>query len=284
MIIDITLNDFKEITSNSDFIGKVSENKATILKFHLTEKLSKYNFYLDFEKPNGSKFTTQKLNIVDNTVEYEITNSLLDENGYLLLEVVLTSDNEKIIYPSLNFKIETSINATNELAPENKTLISEIEDVLNKIDTSGNGDKFLSDDGTYKNVSSSGGTTDYDKLTNQPIKRLVSMDQTKPIVLRNLDSGIYCLHGYISPFDGSTDLFVAQTPISVNIAKSSSISFIQLFFSFGNQLQYFEVTDSNYTLNTISFNNLATKEYIDNVVGSINTELATLTTVSEVSE
>lgn len=259
MTIDITLDENKNITANSKVISKVSENKATLLKFHVGDFIDKYgfNFYLDFEKPNGSKFTTQKLNVVNNLVEYEITNSLLDESGFLQVEVILTKDNKKIIYPTLWFEIDKSINATDELAPENKTLISEIEEVLNKIDTSGTGDKFLSDDGTYKEVSS--GTTDYDGLENQPIKRITSMDKENPIVLRNLTSGVYLLHGWFSPYTGSTIKMAAQTPVIATVAISSIASYIQLFFPFNNIIQYFEIKDDDYTSKNISLNDLLSR-------------------------
>ena len=259
MIVDITLDENKHITSNSKVISKVSENKATLLRFHVGDFIEKngFNFYLDFEKPNGSKFTTQKLNIVNNLVEYEITNNLLDETGFLQVEVVLVKDNKKIIYPTLWFEVEKSINATDELDPENKTLISEIEEVLNKIDTSGDGDKFLSDDGTYKIIS--GGSSDYDMLENQPIKRLISMDSENPIILRNLESGAYLLHGWCTPYDGSDTHMAAQTPIIVLVATSSVTSYIQLFFPFNNMVQYFEITDDNFTVKNISFNNLLSR-------------------------
>lgn len=259
MTIDITLDENKNITANSKVISKVSENKATLLKFHVGDFIDKYgfNFYLDFEKPNGSKFTTQKLNVVNNLVEYEITNSLLDESGFLQVEVVLIKDNKKVIYPTLWFEIDKSINATDELAPENKTLISEIEEVLNKIDTSGTGDKFLSDDGTYKNIS--GGTSNYDNLENQPIKRIISMDDDKPTVLRNLDSGAYLLHGWFKAYASSDELMAAQTPIIAIVTSSSDTSYIQLFFPYDNMVQYFEITDSSYKDNNISFNDLLSR-------------------------
>lgn len=259
MIIDITLDENKNITANSKVISKVSENKATLLKFHVGDFIDKYgfNFYLDFEKPNGSKFTTQKLNVVNNLVEYEITNSLLDESGFLQVEVILTKDNKKIIYPTLWFEIDKSINATNELAPENKTLISEIEEVLNKIDDSGTGTKYLSDDGTYKEIS--GGTTDYDSLDNQPIKRIVNMDSGNPTILRNLDSGAYLLHGWFKPYAGSDITSAAQTPIIAIVTTSSDTSYIQLFFPYDNMVQYFEITDNSYKDSSISFNDLLSR-------------------------
>lgn len=259
MIIDITLDENKNITANSKVIGKVSENKTTLLKFHVGDFIENYgfDFYLDFEKPNGSKFTTQKLNVVNSLVEYEITNSLLDEEGFLQVEVVLMKGNKKAIYPTLWFDVKKSINATDELAPENKTLISEIEEVLNKIDTSGTGNKYLSDDGTYKEVS--GGTTDYDSLENQPIKRMTSMDKENPIILRSLISGAYLLHGWFCPFAGSTTKMAAQTPIIATVATTSNTSYIQLFFPFNNMVQYFEITDDNFTNKNISLNSLLSR-------------------------
>lgn len=259
MTIDITLDENKNITANSKVISKVSENRATLLKFHVGNFVEEYgfNFYLDFKKPNGSKFTTQKLNVVNNLVEYEITNSLLDESGFLQVEVVLIKDNKKVIYPTLWFEINESINATDELAPENKTLISEIEKVLDKIDTSGTGTKFLSDDGTYKNISS--GTSDYDDLENQPIKRITSMDNENPVILRNLESGAYLLHGWFSPFTGSTVKMAAQTPIIATVATTSDISYIQLFFPFNNIIQYFEIKDDDFTSKNVSLNDLLSR-------------------------
>ncbi len=247
MIIDITLNDFKEITANSDAIGKTFENKAVTLCFHLTEKMLNKDFYLDIEKPDGSKFRTKKLIAEDNKINYQVPNSILDVSGFMNIEVILQEDDIVEKYPSLNFKIEEAINAIETIPDDNPTLVQQMSKVVDLIDTTGSGTKYLSDDGTYKTIDSNA------------IKEIESMDATNPIVLRNLDSGCYCLHGYILPFSGSDALFAAQTPIQVNIAKSSDISFVQLFFAFNNQLQYFEITDSSYTMKNILFNEILTR-------------------------
>lgn len=247
MIIDITLNDFKEITANSDAIGKTFENKAVTLCFHLTEKMLNKDFYLDIEKPDGSKFRTKKLIAEDNKINYQVPNSILDVSGFMNIEVILQEDDIVEKYPSLNFKIEEAINAIETIPDDNPTLVQQISKVVDLIDTTGSGTKYLSDDGTYKTIDSNA------------IKEIESMDATNPIVLRNLDSGCYFLHGYILPFSGSDALFAAQTPIQVNIAKSSDISFVQLFFAFNNQLQYFEITDSSYTMKNILFNEILTR-------------------------
>lgn len=257
MIIDITLNDFKEITANSDVIGKTFENKAVTLCFHLTEKMLNKDFYLDIEKPDGSKFRTKKLIAEDNKINYQVSDSILDISGFMNIEVILQKDDIVKKYPSLTFKIEEAINAVETIPDDNPTFAKQIQEVVGLIDTTGSGTKYLSDDGTYKEVSA--GTTDYDSLENQPIKRITSMDKENPTILRNLISGAYLLHGWFSPYTGSTVKMAAQTPIIAVVATTSNTSYIQLFFPFNNMVQYFEITDDNFTSKNISFNNLLSR-------------------------
>lgn len=257
MTVDITLNDLKEITANSDVIGKTFENKAVILCFHLTEKMLSKDFYLDIEKPDGTKFRTKKLIAEDNKINYEVPNSILDISGFMNIEVILQKVDVVEKYPSLNFKIEEAINAIETLPDDNPTLVQQMEKVVDLIDITGTGNKYLSDDGTYKEVSS--GTTDYDDLENQPIKRMTSMDKENPIILRSLISGAYLLHGWFCPFTGSTTKMAAQTPIIATVATTSNTSYIQLFFPFNNMVQYFEITDDNFTNKNISLNSLLSR-------------------------
>ncbi len=269
MIIDITLNDFKEITATSDVIGKTFENKAVILCFHLTDKILNKDFYLDIEKPDGTKFRTQKLIAEDNKINYKVPNSILDISGFMNIEVILQKDDIIEKYPSLSFKVEEAINAIETLPEDNPTLLKQMEKVVEIIDTDGDGTKYLCCDGTYKSIPS--GTTDYDSLENQPIKRITSMDGENPIVLRSLKSGAYLLHGWFSPYTGSTVKMAAQTPVIAVVATSSDTSYIQLFFPFNNIIQYFEIKDDNFTSKNVSLNNLLSR--IEALEEKINTNI-----------
>ena len=91
---------------------------------------------------------------------------------------------------------------------------------------------------------------------NSPVGSVSSMDEQNPIILRNLDSGVYVLRGYFKEYSGSTSTLVAQVPISVNVAKTEDTSYVQLFFAYGNQMQYYEITDTNSTEKIINFNSL----------------------------
>ena len=103
------------------------------------------------------------------------------------------------------------------------------------------------------------------KKEDIPAVKLTSMDAENPIILRNLDSNVYVLHGYILPYEGSSDLYAAQTPIQAGVAKSSDASFVQLFFPYNNMLQYFEITDSSYTEKVINLNDLITTSQLTEV-------------------
>jgi len=91
---------------------------------------------------------------------------------------------------------------------------------------------------------------------SSPVTAVTSMDEQSPIILRNLDSGVYVLQGYFKEYVGSTSTLVAQVPISVNVAKTEDTSYVQLFFAYGNQMQYYEITDTNSTEKIINFNDL----------------------------
>lgn len=99
-------------------------------------------------------------------------------------------------------------------------------------------------------------TDDINISGNSPVTAVSSMNEQNPIILRNLDSGVYVLQGYFKEYEGSTSTLIAQVPISVNVAKTEDTSYVQLFFAYGNQMQYYEITDNNSTEKIINFNEL----------------------------
>ena len=122
------------------------------------------------------------------------------------------------------------------------------------------------------------------KAEEIPAIKLSSMNSENPIVLRDLDSNVYVLHGYFKPYASSDVLMAAQTPIQACIAKSSDASYVQLFFPYNNMVQYFEITDSSYTEKSLSLSELATTSDLAKVAtsGSYNdlTNKPTIPTVN----
>lgn len=77
------------------------------------------------------------------------------------------------------------------------------------------------------------------------IKYIESMDTENRIPIRSLDSGMYILYGRFIPYEGSTSTFTFSTGMLVSIIKQTSVSYIQIFYSKNNTIQYLEITDES---------------------------------------
>ena len=106
-------------------------------------------------------------------------------------------------------------------------------EVPNGTDTSEYGNKVRSIKG--------GGTTDC------PIKYVENLDGSNPMYLREFESGTYVLYGKFKPFNGSTGIFTFSTGMLVSIIKTTEITYVQVFYSKSNTIQYLEITDETYT-------------------------------------
>lgn len=116
-----------------------------------------------------------------------------------------------------------------------------------------------------------------------------------PIILRELETGVYVLNGYFKAFESSDEVnYVERTLVLVE--WKPDVSFAQLFYPNDNRIGYVEITDENYTLVAYSLktdthynsesnaaqSGKAVAEAIADSVGQINSVLATLVEVEEV--
>lgn len=261
MYILVNAYENRSVETTQKTIGKIFENEATILKILLHGDMVENDVYLEFKKEDCSKFMTQPLQIVndeDNNyyVEYKMPNSLLDQIGNLRMEIVLRKDDYVWKSYAIDFDVLDSINASNEVAQENDDFFSYVMDRVNIIQKDGEGNKYLADDGTYKEVQ--GGASDYDDLTNKPITRVVSGDKTNKYPLRDLETGQYILTGYFTPYSGIDVSMVAMDVFTI-VTRTDSTSYIQMIFPFNNQIQYIKTTDTSYEMNFLSLNSLQKK-------------------------
>ena len=81
--------------------------------------------------------------------------------------------------------------------------------------------------------------------TNCPIK-YVENDGSTPMYLRELESGTYVLYGKFKPFNGSTGTFTFSTGMLVSVIKNTETTYVQVFYSKSNTIQYLEITDEAY--------------------------------------
>ena len=82
--------------------------------------------------------------------------------------------------------------------------------------------------------------------TECPIKYVESTDTNNPLYLRDLESGTYILYGKFRPYNGSTNTCTFSTGMLVSVIRNTSISYMQIFYSKNNTIQYCEITDDTY--------------------------------------
>lgn len=80
---------------------------------------------------------------------------------------------------------------------------------------------------------------------NSPIK-YVESNTDNPVYLRDLESGTYVLYGKFRPYNGSTSTCSFSTGMLVSIIRNTNISYVQIFYSKNNTIQYCEITDETY--------------------------------------
>lgn len=267
MVITLSISNDRIVSSDQHIIGKINENKSTILSINVDSLLGDKDLYLEFEKSNGEKYVSKplELNIKEDgtyNATFEMVNSLLDSKGELKCEVVLRND-DNYVFKSYTYKfyVMDSINASETLQEENPDFISEakktLDEMKNIVDTSGDGTKYLANDGQYKTVI--GGTSDYNVLENKPIEVIESTDKNNPVILKSLQSGAYMLHGYFKAYEGAPKSIIAQIPLVAYVATTSTTSYIQLFFAYNNQIQYYAITENDYDSQSVSISDLVSR-------------------------
>lgn len=108
-------------------IARTGENECTRFDITLAEELSTYSAYIDFEKPDGEKFKTPRLNIENNRITYDLPSAVLDVKGNLLVQLVLQNDKGEIWKSNVQkFYVSESVNAT-EAIVEKDDFVADIE-------------------------------------------------------------------------------------------------------------------------------------------------------------
>ncbi len=83
-------------------------------------------------------------------------------------------------------------------------------------------------------------------MSGKAVKYVESLDTDNPLYLRDLESGTYVLYGRFRPYNGSTSTCTFSTGMLVSVIRNASISYMQIFYSKNNTIQYCEITDNTY--------------------------------------
>ena len=117
----------------TDIIGREGEGNTTRLEINIPEALAGCSVYLDFEKPNGEKLNTPKLEIENGVTYYDVVPYLLEDNGTIKVQIVLKTESGQTWKSSKKrFTILKSINAEDDI-PDKEDFINEAQRVLDEL-------------------------------------------------------------------------------------------------------------------------------------------------------
>lgn len=130
--IPVTLNDNHMYSCAVNVIAYNNENDVSQLEITLDDRLLDYWVFIDFEKPDGTKIKTPKLNTVGNVATYVIPRSLVDQDGSLKAQIVLQNEEDVVWKSSIKtYRVKSSINATDDIPEEEREdFITEAQKLL----------------------------------------------------------------------------------------------------------------------------------------------------------
>lgn len=139
--IPVTLNDNHMYSCAVNVIAYNNENDVSQLEITLDDRLLDYWVFIDFEKPDGTKIKTPKLNTVGNVATYVIPRSLVDQDGSLKAQIVLQNEEDVVWKSSIKtYRVKSSINATDDIPEEEREdFITEAQKLLEEIKQNGGG-------------------------------------------------------------------------------------------------------------------------------------------------
>ena len=174
-------------------IGRCKENNATTFRFSICDGLKDKWLYLDFEKPDGTKFKTPRIDIVDGIALYPIPNNLLDVVGELKVEVIF-QDESGLVWKSFRkkYRVEEAICATDEIGEAAPDFIANAQQVINQaenLDVTATKENNIATititrkDGTQETIELEDGT-DY-VITEEDYQKIANI--TKPLVEASIE-------------------------------------------------------------------------------------------------
>ena len=115
------------MTIENNEIGYNGEHLSRVVVVNVEEELRDKDIYLEFQKPSGKKLVSSKLTLEDGKCEYYLGKDLLDEIGYLKIQVVAKGENFVKKSSRYGLYIADSINASEEVNEEFEDVLTEKE-------------------------------------------------------------------------------------------------------------------------------------------------------------
>lgn len=133
-IIPIIIDERGSVKKEIQILAMEDENLSKRFSILLPNSIKDKWLYIEFEKPDNTKFVTPRLTAVGNYIEYDITNTLTAV-GKLVCQVV-AKDGDNLVWKSnkFDFTISSSINATEEVAAQNPDILADLQSQIDDLD------------------------------------------------------------------------------------------------------------------------------------------------------
>ena len=126
-IINATLCENHFLKCDTYTIARNGEGLTPCLSISFPDKLSDFWAYINFEKSNGEKFLTPRIDLTDGKIIYNIPSAVLDVDGLLGVQIEFKKDNGATWKSyTKEFAVRRSINAVDDI-PEKEDFITEVQ-------------------------------------------------------------------------------------------------------------------------------------------------------------
>lgn len=178
------------VNLNKSYIGNDGENLQEKLVFEFIDEFVNGQARLEYSQ-NGKK-NYIVLNKENDVYTIPVKNVITKE-GQINMQLVITettNTDETPVFKSNLFYLfcNSSVNAVQE-APDGyevwiehaNHILNKAEEILDVVELDGDGDRYLSDDGTYKSIEQITGNSDYNNLENKPLINNVELTGSKTL-------------------------------------------------------------------------------------------------------
>ena len=156
ILVNLSTDTNHTFESSDNIIGRAGEGGTTRFEITIPKKLTGCSVYLDFEKPNGEKLRTPRLDNENGRAIYDVVQYLLTDAGEIKVQAVLITDGGKTWKSSKKkYHIQKSINALEDV-PNKEDFMSGLQRLVNELD--GNFENIVNEalnrlpDGDYENI------------------------------------------------------------------------------------------------------------------------------------
>ena len=183
--IEVKINSkTRQVFFDDNFLGLNGENLQGNIIFSFVDSSFVDGMAILEIEQDGKKYYIMPLDKEEETYKIVVKSSLLT-TPQILMQLVIVEDETSLGSPKFKSKtfhmnVYESINATETIPDQYPSLEGLIKEALEIIVKDGDGYKFLSDDGTYREIQGAG-TTNYEKLNNKPKINNVELEGDKSL-------------------------------------------------------------------------------------------------------